>query len=188
MPDYQTMTAAEAIRHAKEISGLTAEEAAQRAGVSPAVMRRYLRSDDDYFPGLEVLPRLCRAYGNTALLRWLEAQIERAAQETPEPAQSRAQVLTAVARAAASLGDVQRCLADSEGRGITPAIAREVRSLLQDVVTDCHRAHGMLRQQAEHRDLKHAVPLASIRMEKDRRHSLFEKVLAFLWKRKGLNK
>lgn len=32
MPDYQNMTATEAMRHAKDVSGLTAEEIGRAAG------------------------------------------------------------------------------------------------------------------------------------------------------------
>jgi transcriptional regulator with XRE-family HTH domain len=163
MPDYESMTAAEAIRHAKEMSGLTAEEAAHHAGVSPAVMRRYLRTDDDYFPGLDMIPHLCAAFGNTVLLRWLEAQTGQEPGVTAPPAQSRAEVLTALARATATLGDAQRCLADSEDGGITPPVAREVRGLLQDLIADCRRAQEMLLAQAQSRGLVDIAPLASIR-------------------------
>lgn len=62
MPDYPTMTATEAIRHAKDVSGMTAEEIAAAAGIRPAAVRRYLAMDsDDYFPGLDKIPALCRA-------------------------------------------------------------------------------------------------------------------------------
>ena len=71
-------------------------------------------------------------------------------------------MLTAVARAGASLGDVQRSLADSEGNGITPACARELRGLLRDVITDCERAQSMLHAQASARDMTEAEPLFSL--------------------------
>jgi transcriptional regulator with XRE-family HTH domain len=161
MPDYQTMTSVEAIRYAKELSGLTAEEAASRAGVSAVVMRRYLRTDDDSSPGLDLSPALCRAFGNPAILVWLAAQAEQGSVDIPQ-AQSRADVLTAVARAAASLGDVQRCLADSENSGVTPAVAREVRSLLLEVEADTRRAYLMLHEQAQHKNPRAVPPLASL--------------------------
>lgn len=43
MLNYKTMTAKEAIRTAKEESGLTAEQIAQRLGVSISLIRRYLK-------------------------------------------------------------------------------------------------------------------------------------------------
>ena len=76
MLNYKTMTAKEAIRTAKEESGLTAEQIAQHLGVSISLIRRYLKEDDNYFPGLEMLPRLCLALGNSLLLDWATAQIK----------------------------------------------------------------------------------------------------------------
>ncbi len=164
MPDYQNMTATEAIRHAKDVSGLTAEEIGMAAGVSAAVVRRYLQRGDDYEPGLSKVPALCRAMRNTVLIQWQQAQLERQAEDVP-PARNRAEVLTAVARVAASLGDVQRRLAESEARGIDPACARDVRSLIQDVIEDCRYTQAMLAEQASHADITEVDPLPSLRPE-----------------------
>ena len=84
MLNYKTMTAKEAIRTAKEESGLTAEQIAQHLGVSISLIRRYLKEDDNYFPGLEMLPRLCLALGNSLLLDWATAQIKQDADEKRE--------------------------------------------------------------------------------------------------------
>lgn len=164
MPDYQNMTAIEAVRHAKDVSGLTAEEIAERAGTSAAVVRRYLNRADDYSPGLDRLPALCRAMGNMVLIQWQNAQLERQPEQV-SPARTRAEVLTAVARVSASLGDVQRLLAESEVRGIDPACARDVRGLLGDVIEDCRYAQAMLAEQASHADITECVILASLRSE-----------------------
>ena len=75
-------------------------------------------------------------------------------------------MLTAVARACASMGDVQRNLADSEERGIDPACAREVRGILADVIVYCRKAQTMLAQQASYRNITEAMPLASIKSDK----------------------
>ncbi|WP_165177514.1 phage regulatory CII family protein [Desulfovibrio sp. ZJ369] len=167
MPDYQNMTATEAIRHAKDVSGLTAEEIGAAAGLSAAVVRRYLQRGDGYDPGLSKIPALCRAMHNTVLIQWQQAQLERQAEDVP-PARTRAQVLTAVARAAASMGDVQRRLADSEGGGIDPACARDVRGLVGDVIEDCRVVMAMLAVQASHADITECMPLASLRPERKR--------------------
>ena len=74
-------------------------------------------------------------------------------------------MLTAAARAAASLGDVQRTLANTEGRGITPFRARELRSQLQDVVLDCQHLQDMLLELASASDITEAEPLFSLRQE-----------------------
>lgn len=141
--DYKNISAVEAIRHAKEASGLTAEEIAPLAGVSPDTMRQYLRRAGGYMPGLDKIPGLCRAFGNTVLLQWVEAQLERDPEEIP-PAKTRAEVLTAVARTSASLGDVQRLLAESEVKGIDPACAREIRGMLRDVIQNSRFAMATL--------------------------------------------
>lgn len=163
MPDYQNMTATDAIRHAKDVSGLTAEDIAEAAGISPAVIRRYLLRGDDYEPGLSKIPILCRAMHNTVLLQWIDAKLE-VEPEVP-PATSRAEVLTSVARVAACVGDVQRCLADSETCGIDPACARELRGLLMDVIAECRISMGKLQAMAEARDMRDMMPLRCVRVE-----------------------
>ncbi len=65
MPDYQNMSWLEALRYAKDVSGLTAEEIATRMGVKPSIVRRYLQHAEGYAPGLDRLPALCAALGNT---------------------------------------------------------------------------------------------------------------------------
>lgn len=148
MPDYQNMTATEAVRLAKDVSGLTAEEIAGEMRVSASVIRRYLQRGDDYEPNLSRIPALCRAMRNNILLSWIEAQLERQPHEVP-PAKSRAEVLTAVARVSACLGDAQRRLAESEAKGIDPACARDVRGLLGDVIEDCRVCMAMLQHVAQ---------------------------------------
>ena len=75
MRNHKDMTAKEAVRAAKEESGLTTEQIARRLNVSTAVIKRYLKEDDAYFPRLDILPRLCLALGNTLLLDWAAAQL-----------------------------------------------------------------------------------------------------------------
>lgn len=67
--------------------------------------------------------------------------------------------------AAASLGDVQRTLADTADSGITPFRARELRSQLQDVVLDCQHLQDMLLELASASDITEAEPLFSLRQE-----------------------
>ena len=102
MPDYETMSAQDALLHAKDVSGLTADEISRRAGVSPHILRRYFKATEpEYLPGLERIPALCRAMGNLVLLHWLEARCAALRPALPS-AGNRADVLTAVARAAVS--------------------------------------------------------------------------------------
>ncbi len=142
MPDYLNMTATEVLRHAKEQSGKTAEEIAEALGVSTAVVTRYFRSADSYGPGFDKLPRLCSALGNTILIDWLRVQT--AQPDIIPAAKSRAEVLTAVARASLALGAVNKILIDAESTGIGTAQARALRSGLEDVKKACSVTQGML--------------------------------------------
>ncbi len=93
---------------------MTAETIAQGVGITATHLRRYLDPNDNYAPSLHVIPGLCRVMRNRILLQWLEAQI--VADDTPvTPAATRADVLTAVARAGSALGEVQRIVAGSAG-------------------------------------------------------------------------
>ncbi len=68
MPDYKNMSAKEALREAKDASGMTAEEIARGLGISASHMRRYLDAGDSYFPSLSTIPALCTVMRNTILL------------------------------------------------------------------------------------------------------------------------
>ena len=164
MPDYRNMTATEALRHAKEQSGKTAEEIAEALGVSTAVVTRYFRSADSYGPSLDKLPRLCEALGNTILVDWLRAQTQEA-DEMPA-AQSRAEVLTAVARATIALGEVNKILVETESTGIDWVQAREIRSGLDDVKMACSVTQGMLEDLAAARNEGAGMVLASFRSDR----------------------
>jgi len=96
---------------------MTADEIASAGGMGTASVNRYLRQEEAYSPGLEAAPRLCRAMGNTVLVDWLLAQTDRDA--SVPPAQSRAEVLTSVARAAAALDDASRILVATESGAST---------------------------------------------------------------------
>ncbi len=146
MPDYRNMTVAEALRHAKDLSGMTVAEIAEAGGIGTASVTRYFRQEEGYSPGLEAVPRLCRAMGNTVLVDWLLAQTGRDA--PVEPAKSRAEVLTSVARAAAALGDASRILAATENGGIDVQKAKEIRAALEDVKTVCAHVQGQLQKLA----------------------------------------
>lgn len=156
MPDYKNMTAIEALRHAREVSGLTPEEIAARTGQTAHVIRRYFRQQEGYMPSLDRIAPLCRALGNRFLMDWLLAQLE---DEPPiAPAKTRTEVFAAVARASATLGDCQRALADSGS--ISPELAREIRSILKEAAQECEHARAMLASMAEKREP--VEPLASL--------------------------
>lgn len=159
--DYQTMSHVDAMREAKAASGMTDEEIAKAANISVHAVRQYQRPRDGYAPGLDKIPTLCRAMGNNILLSWIQAQADPRALCDIPPATSRAEVLTAVARVSATLGDAQRRLADSELSGIDPECARDVRGLMNDVIEDCRVVMAKLLPIAQFRDRTRCYPLLS---------------------------
>ena len=159
--DYQTMSHVDAMREAKAASGMTDEEIAKAANISVHAVRQYQRPRDGYAPGLDKIPTLCRVMGNNILLSWIQAQADPRALCDIPPAASRAEVLTAVARVSATLGDAQRRLADSELSGIDPECARDVRGLMNDVIEDCRVVMAKLLPIAQFRDRTRCYPLLS---------------------------
>ena len=159
--DYQTMSHVDAMREAKAASGMTDEEIAKAANISVHAVRQYQRPRDGYAPGLDKIPTLCRVMGNNILLSWIQAQADPRALCDIPPATSRAEVLTAVARVSATLGDAQRRLADSELSGIDPECARDVRGLMNDVIEDCRVVMAKLLPIAQFRDRTRCYPLLS---------------------------
>lgn len=164
MPDYKNMSSLQAMRYAKEVSGLTVDELAARTGIRQASLRRYFQQDDGYMPGLDKLPRLISAFGNTVILDWLSAQTEIGPEVAP--AKSRAEVLEAIGKASASLGDCQRAITENGKGGIDPACAREVRGLLAETVAICRRAMAMLAFMAGHKNWTEIEPLASVKRKR----------------------
>ena len=161
MPDYETMSATEAMRLAKDVSGMTVEEIFKASKIPAGIIRQYLERDGGYNPAIDKIPTLCRVMGNNILLSWIQAQADPRALCDIPPATSRAEVLTAVARVSATLGDAQRRLADSELSGIDPECARDVRGLMNDVIEDCRVVMAKLLPIAQFRDRTRCYPLLS---------------------------
>ena len=161
MPDYETISATEAMRLAKDVSGMTVEEISKASKIPAGIIRQYLERDGGYNPAIDKIPTLCRVMGNNILLSWIQAQADPRALGDITPATSRAEVLTAVARVSATLGDAQRRLADSELSGIDPECARDVRGLMNDVIEDCRVVMAMLLPIAQFRDRTRCYPLLS---------------------------
>ena len=161
MPDYETISATEAMRLAKDVSGMTVEEISKASKIPAGIIRQYLERDGGYNPAIDKIPTLCRVMGNNILLSWIQAQADTRARCDIPPATSRAEVLTAVARVSATLGDAQRRLADSELSGIDPECARDVRGLMNDVIEDCRVVMAKLLPIAQFRDRTKCYPLLS---------------------------
>lgn len=138
MLNYKKMTAKEAIRAAKEESGLTAEQIARRLNVSTSVIRRYLKEDDNYFPGLEMLPRLCLVLGNSLLLDWATAQIKQ------EDDEQREKMLASLTNAINVLEEARFLITKVET--LTCWEEEEIQAALDEADLECNRIRDLLPQ------------------------------------------
>ena len=145
-PDFINMTSVEALRYAKQESGKTAREIAEAIGVSLSVVNRYLRLKNNYSPGLEILPKLCAAMGNTVILDWLAAQTGK--KTHIEPAKSRAEIFTSVSKALVALGEVSKILIATEDSGIDAEKAKAIRGAVEEVKRACEIVQGQLQMLA----------------------------------------
>lgn len=164
-PDLEVMSWQEALRYAKEKSGLTAEQIAKRMMVKTSVIRRYLQNDSEYAPGLDKIASLCWAMNNTIVMQWLESQLEDYASYA-SPAKSRLEVMTAIAQISASLGDIQRILVDSEQGGIDRNRAKKIRGILAQVIEEARKSMGMIQFMAQDEDENYR-PLASLKSSRE---------------------
>ena len=138
MLNYKTMTAKEAIRTAKEESGLTAEQIAQRLNVSISLIRRYLKEDDNYFPGLEMLPRLCLALGNSLLLDWAMAKIKQECDEKRE------EILVSLTHSINILDEARLLIMKTET--LTCWEEEAIQTALDETDMECHKVRELLPQ------------------------------------------
>ena len=69
MLDFKNVSATEALRYAKELSGPSAKELAEKTGILTGILNRYLNQNDEYSPSLEILPTLCIALENDILIQ-----------------------------------------------------------------------------------------------------------------------
>lgn len=152
----------------KDKSGLSTKEIAKSPGISVAMLNRYLNQNDNYSPSMEMIPELCRILGNDVLLQWLNIRCGREPPRQVPPAETRADVLTSVARAGAALGDVQRLLADHAW--LTPEDARTLRTAMSEVVAILEDSRLSLQPLAETQDreprfLMSRTPLSELPQE-----------------------
>ncbi len=138
MLNYKKMTAKEAIRTAKEESGLTAEQIARRLNVSTSVIRRYLKEDDNYSPGLDMLPRLCLALDNSLLLDWAMAQIKQ------EDDEQREKMLVPLTNAINVLEEARFLITKVET--LTCWEEEEIHAALDETEMECNRVRDILPQ------------------------------------------
>lgn len=136
MMNLKEMTAKEALRAAKELSGLTIKEIASGLGVKAGVVKRYLRGEQDYTPSLAMLPRLCAVFGNTLLLDWLAAQLE-------EKNEDHREVRCSSATNAKDALEEVRLLVD-KGENLTLEEEERICAALDETAFECERIRASL--------------------------------------------
>lgn len=138
MMNLKEMTAKEALRAAKEISGLTTKEIAARLGIKAGTFKRYLNGEKDYTPSLKRLPQLCIVLGNTLLLDWFAAQLE----DTNE---DKREARVSSATNAINLLEETRCLMDKP-ESLTCEEEERIGAALDETMFECERIRASLPQ------------------------------------------
>ena len=131
--DLKRLTAKQALGLAKGVAGRTNEELAEGMGQDVSTVRRYFNENDqNYYPSLFRIPRLCRALGNTILVDWVQVQLE---EDTDTPAiTSDSDLLRRLNRLAGELGGVHRTVDDTlDGPGMDNLDPRRLLSELIEV-------------------------------------------------------
>lgn len=137
MKNLGSMSGKDALRLAKEESGLTEREIAVRVGVSLSIIKRYLHREDAYLPSLEMIPRLCTALGNDILLDWQKARRKKAENYCRE------QMLAGLLRAATSL---ERACSLLMGEESVTASVPQIEDELDTLIHECNRIRQSLPQ------------------------------------------
>ena len=136
MKDYSLLTGKEVLRLAKEESGLTEEQIAQRLGVSLAIVKRYFNAHDAYLPSLEMSRRLCTVLGNDILVRWLSA----AAFPAQKKEFCRDEILSGMARASHAFDDLRRMV----GEELDSPSVREIQEGVDRLIEELGRIQEAL--------------------------------------------
>ena len=136
MMNLKEMTVTEAVRTAKEISGKTGKEIADRMGISRGVITRYLKEDDDYSPRMGMIPALCHALENDIILQWLEVRIREVRERRRE------KMLLHVAEMEKAFMGVKLLLVTEEEMGVENE--EEVHGLLDTILQECQRLNHLL--------------------------------------------
>ena len=138
MTSLNEMTVKDAVRTAKEESGLTAEQIARGLKVSISVIKRYLKEDDPYCPSLEMLPRLCAVLGNTLLLEWASTQVKH------ESTSQKKQMLLSLTNAITILEETDFLIRQTESLSCWEEQA--IISALDEAERECDRIRELLPQ------------------------------------------
>jgi len=136
MMNLKEMTVTEAVRTAKEISGKTRKEIAERLGISRGVITRYLKEGDDYSPRMGMIPDLCHALENDIILQWLEVRIREDRERRKE------KMLLHVAKMEKAFMGVKLLLATEEGMSVENE--EELCDLIDKIKRECQRVDHLL--------------------------------------------
>lgn len=129
------------MRAAACFSGLPDAEIIQRMGWDTRNGYRLLNPQDDYWPGIPSLPRLCRVLGNDILVRWLAVQ-SRGERDVPDRELTPAALLGELGDLFRRMGDVARRGQESLADGIiSMGEARSMRRCVEDLLRE---AVGMM--------------------------------------------
>lgn len=129
MKDYSFLSGKEVLRLAKEESGLTEEQIAEKLGVSLAIVKRYFNAHDAYLPSLEMIRRLGKALDNDILVRWLNSDIPSAHKEEF----CRDEILSGMARAAHAFDDLRRLVGEEAPMPSVHEIQEGVDRLIEEL-------------------------------------------------------
>ncbi|WP_448338901.1 hypothetical protein AB9L11_00735 [Desulfovibrio piger] len=129
------------MRAAVCFSCLPDAEIIQRMGWDTRNGYRLLNPQDDYWPGIPSLPRLCRVLGNDILVRWLAVQ-SRGELDVPDRELTPAALLGELGDLFRRMGDVARRGQESLADGIiSMGEARSMRRCVEDLLRE---AVGMM--------------------------------------------
>lgn len=145
MMNLKEMTVVEVVRTAKEVSGKTGKEIAERLGISRGVITRYLKEDDDYSPRMGMIPDLCDAFENDILLQWLEVRIRENRDRRKE------KMLLHVAKMEKAFMGIKLLLA-SEAE-MSKESEKEMHDLSDKIKRECQRLDHLL-PRARHQDVR----------------------------------
>lgn len=143
--DYRNMSLRDALHHARMLSGLSEDEVGAAMRWAPGNTSRIF-GEDNYWPTLPNIPKLCVVLGNSVLLDWLQAQAEAGGVQYDFEAMDCEALLMSLGRMFRELGDVakagERAVAD---RHIDAAEARVLTRKLQALCATVVRAIGGMR-------------------------------------------
>lgn len=144
--DLKKITAKQALGLAKSLAGMTNEEIAEKMGQDHASVKRYFNEwDQEYYPSLLRIPRLCKALGNSILLDWVQVQLDD--DSGSRAITSDSDLLRRVNRLAGELGGVHQAVDDTlSGPGLDSFDPRRLLAELFQVENQVKELRRSLQQ------------------------------------------